>query len=163
MVEILADKPTLKISKDHIANLKLSTSKLSIKFHFFKEDKFYIIPLEQLNQPSGKIFEYVDNLPELVGEIQPPQKGKKQLWKLLIKTNYYYVKDTYINMLRNECSLTLPVYDEWLTMNDKITLVNNTEIYLAGNKITMIFSSFIDAQKSFEDMVKAYRKMRVIK
>jgi len=112
MVEILADKPTLKISKDHIANLKLSTSKLSIKFHFFKEDKFYIIPLEQLNQPSGKIFEYIDNIPELIGEIQPPQKGTKQLWKLLIKTNYYYVKDTYINMLRNECSLTLPVYDE---------------------------------------------------
>ena len=112
MVEILTDKQIIRIEKKHIANLKLSTSKLSIKLHHFETDKFYIIPLEQLNQPSGKIFEYVDNLPELVGEIQPPQKGKNQLWKLLIKTNYYYVKDTYINMLKNECSLTLPVYDE---------------------------------------------------
>jgi len=48
-------------------------------------------------------------------------------------------------------------------MNDKITLINNTEIYLDSNKITMIFSSFIEAQKSFDDMVKAYRAMRVIK
>jgi len=112
MVEILTDKPTLKISKNHIGNLKLSTSKLSIKFHLFESDKFYIIPLEQLTQPSGKIFEYIDNIPELVGEIQKPIKGKKQLWKMLIHTHYFYVKDTYVNMLMNECSLTLPVYEE---------------------------------------------------
>jgi hypothetical protein len=102
------------ITKKHIANLKLSEGKKALKIHFFMGDKFCIIPLHEFKKPIGKVFEYIENIPEIVGEILPPQKGsgKIKLWRISIKTNMYYIKDTYIQLLLNESNLTLPIYEE---------------------------------------------------
>jgi hypothetical protein len=98
--------------KKHLANVKLSESKKAVKLHIFETDKFYVIPLMELKKSAGKVFEYVEGEPVIIGEIVPPKKGVPQFWVLKVKANIYYLKDTYVQLLLNETNLTLSIFQE---------------------------------------------------
>jgi hypothetical protein len=104
---------SVRVEKEHIGNIKLSASKKAIKLHLFNPEHFYVIPLQDLSQKVGKVFEYIEGIPEVIGEISQPEKGKKQLWKVIIKNNrFIYIKDSYIQMMKNESELSLPIHEE---------------------------------------------------
>jgi hypothetical protein len=101
------------VEKKHIGNIKLSYSKKAIKIHIFTPENFYVIPLMELEHNVGKIYQFKEGISEIVGEIIPPEKGKKQLWSVHIKnTQIIYIKDNYIKMLKNNSGLSLPIQEE---------------------------------------------------
>ena len=104
---------SVRVEKSHIGNIKLSQSKKAIKLHIFNPEKFYVIPIQELSCKTGKVYEFIEGESEIVGEICSPEKGKKQFWKVIIKNSLIlYIKDTYIQMLKNESLLSLPINEE---------------------------------------------------
>jgi len=103
--------PVKLLEKTHLGNVKLSESKSAVKLHIFKYDRFYVIPIQEFFKPFGKIFEYIEGHPELIGEVSP-SKDKKHLWSFRIKTDIFYLKDSYVQMLLNETNLTLMIFEE---------------------------------------------------
>lgn len=98
--------------KKHIGNAKLSEAKKAIKIHFFENNKFFVIPLKEIeNRTVGRVYEYSDGIPEVAGEILPPKKNSN-LWTIIIKSQFYYLKDNYVVMLQNNTNLTLGIWEE---------------------------------------------------
>jgi len=96
----------------HLGNIKLSDSKKAIKLHIFEGDKFYVIPLQELLNPVGKVFHYIDGLSEVCGEITQLKRKNKPFYQVKIFTNLYYIKSTYIELLKNGSELTLGFFEE---------------------------------------------------
>lgn len=88
---------------NHIGNIKLAVSKKAIKIHIFENNLFYVVPLFEIVDiiGSGRVFTYIENKPECVGEIRPPLKGK-DLWTIEIKTKLYYIPNSQMQLLIKE-------------------------------------------------------------
>lgn len=104
--------------KKHIGNMKLSESKKAIKLHLFigGNNKYYVLPLGELqtvikNQKSGRFFEYIDNIPEIVGELLPLKNKSDKYYQANIKTDIAYIKTTYIDLLLKGSDLTLMIHE----------------------------------------------------
>jgi len=104
--------------KKHIGNMKLSESKKAIKLHLFisGNNKYYVLPLGELqtvieNQKSGRFFEYIENIPEIVGELLPLKNKSDKYYQANIKTDIVYIKTTYINLLLKGSDLTLMIHE----------------------------------------------------
>jgi hypothetical protein len=98
--------------KKHLGNARLSYSGQSIKIHIFTPEAFYVIPLREIHlKKVGRISEYKDGNPEIVGECIAPKKGGF-LWSLKIKTSIFYFRDTYMQLLLGNTSLSLGIYEE---------------------------------------------------
>jgi len=108
---ILSDSKNTKNEKKHIGNLKLSATKRAIKIEIFNPQKYYVIPLKELDNKVGKVFEYIDSYPEVVGEIHQVNKNTN-LRDLFIKANIYHIKNTYLEILKNGSELVLQIFEE---------------------------------------------------
>jgi hypothetical protein len=97
--------------KKHLGNVKLSSTRKSINIHIFQANKFYTLPLNEVSEKAGKIFQFISGQPEVIGEISPMKKGE-QFRTLKIKTDFYYLKKDYLAMLTNGSNLTLAIYEE---------------------------------------------------
>jgi hypothetical protein len=102
---------TTKPEKNHIGNAKLSTSKKAVKVNIFKTNKFYVISLAEITENSiGKVYEYVEGEPEIVGEIITSTNSK--FYEIKIDENIYFLKQTYVQLFKNGSGLILPLYEE---------------------------------------------------
>ena len=111
-VENSTKKPE-KTEKLHIGNLKLSESKKAIKGHIFSLGLFFVISLSEIQDNKvGKIYQYVNGNPEIIGEILPHTKGGKPCFRAIINDVSYFIKKQYIKMFQNGTQLTLAIYQE---------------------------------------------------
>jgi hypothetical protein len=102
-----------KPDKKHIGNLKLSESKKAVKGHIFTLELFFVISLAEIaGNKVGKIYQYVEGRPEIIGEILPPTKNTKPLYQLKIDNDFYYIKEQYIKLFQNGSNLTLGIFEE---------------------------------------------------
>jgi hypothetical protein len=108
---LISDEP-VKSDKKHLGNVKLSEAGKAIKIHVFETEKFLVIPLAEISKRElGRIYEYIEGEPEIVGEIIPPENGKKN-YKLVINENIYFLKETYVQLLLKGSKLTLMLMEE---------------------------------------------------
>lgn len=99
--------------KIHLGNVKLSESKKAVKVHIFNGEKKYVIPLKELSENTtvGRVYEYLNGKPEIVGEIFKETK-QSSFYTLNIGDNIFNIKNNYVKLLLNNTNLTLPIYDE---------------------------------------------------
>ena len=101
--------------KAHIGNAKIAPSGKAVKIHIFEGNHFFVIPSQELNDAKtgkvGRIFEYSQNESEIVGEITAPKNGSK-FYRLSVKSSFYYLKNTYVDMLLNGSTIVFHIREE---------------------------------------------------